>query len=381
VKRIFGAAALLAAVALSACGGSAGGTTSAASLTPPTPTKPGPTAHQTAPLKVTVKLPLPGHAASQSSTRRPMYVSQSTQSVVVTAGTSSVVMEMVPNGQGCSGDGVTQPISCTVVESVPVGSYSVTVKAYDEQGGYGNVLSELDNYAFQIQPYIENDLDFVLNGVVASASLSLAASSATIGAADTNYSVAFRDADNNIIVGKGSYQGGPVTLSNSNSNVLSLSNTSFAAPASSDNGTTHCVNPGTATLALGSFGSAPFTCIAPTITTSVSSLSFDGVDTADQSGQYSSTFDQSFTASDGLSYTGTEPWSSLTASVTCDNNVAGVQVQPGPSDGSYVVKPIAPSHCYISVSRFYTGTKIEQDSQVIDVDVHTTNVTIEGHRR
>jgi len=131
------------------------------------------------------------NAGTQSAARTPKYLPATTRSVGVSV-----------NG------GTTQflnaPASSIVVDA-PVGTDTFTITAFDDQNGQGNVLSRA-SVTKVIVAGAANTVAAVLNGVVASVTVSLSNPSPNAGVpATVNVNVSAKDADGNTIVGPGDY--------------------------------------------------------------------------------------------------------------------------------------------------------------------------------
>jgi hypothetical protein len=186
--------------------------------------------------------------------RSPRYVSVSTQSASIT---------VAPSG-GSAGTPVV--VNCTTVCSgqiaAPVGSDTFTIKLFDAANGAGNLLST-GSLTQTIVIDQANTVDATFNGVVASLGVSLSPNSVPPGTAATvTVNVAALDADNNTIVGPGSYvnaAGSPLTVT------LTDSDTSGATQLSA----TTLTGPPTAPITLSYTGA---NIVNPTITASATSV-------------------------------------------------------------------------------------------------------------
>lgn len=121
----------------------------------------------------------------------------------------------------------------TIVIDAPVGTDTFVFQTYDEQNGQGNVLSR----ATVTQTIVlggANNVSAVLNGVVASVTVSLSNPAPNAGVpATVNVNVAAKDADGNTIVGPGDYSV-PIHLAisdSTSSGTLSLSTNNLQNPA------------------------------------------------------------------------------------------------------------------------------------------------------
>jgi streptogramin lyase len=121
----------------------------------------------------------------------------------------------------------------TIVIDAPVGTDTFVFQTYDDQNGQGNVLSRA-SVTQTVVLGAANSVSAVLNGVVASVSISLSNPAPNAGVpATVNVNVAARDADGNTIVGPGDYSV-PIHLAindATNSGTLSLSTNNLPNPS------------------------------------------------------------------------------------------------------------------------------------------------------
>ena len=195
-------AAVFIAVLAAGCSGGGGGT----SATPPT------AAQQN---KGTASVTFTMHWGTGTSTiaRNPRYVPATAHSVSVSVNGGTPQYLNAP--------------ATTIVIDAPVGTDTFVFQTYDEQNGQGNVLSRA-SVTQNVVLGAANTVSAVLNGVVASATISLQNPAPNAGVpATVGVTVAARDADGNIITGPGDYSV-PIRLAISdltNSGTLSLSRT------------------------------------------------------------------------------------------------------------------------------------------------------------
>jgi streptogramin lyase len=202
VQRI---GAVVLAGLLAACGGSGGGAAIA-----PLPTN-GANTGQTAKVTFTMNW----GASTQSAARLPKYVPATARSVSVSVNGGTPQYLNAP--------------ATTIVIDAPVGTDTFVFQTYDAQNGQGNVLSRA-SVTQTIVLGTANTVAAVLNGVVASAAISLSNPSPNAGVpATVNVNVAARDADGNTIVGPGDYSV-PIRLAvndSTSSGTLALSTTTL----------------------------------------------------------------------------------------------------------------------------------------------------------
>jgi virginiamycin B lyase len=198
-------AVLVIAGMLSACGGSGSGMGSSV------PNTPGTLPSQMAQVTFTIKW----NDVTPSSVQ-PKYVPATARSVSVSV-------------NGGTPQYVNAPATSIVIDA-PVGTDTFVFQTYDGQNGQGNVLSRA-TVTQQIVAGTANTVTAVLNGVVASITISLSNASPNAGVpATVNVNVAAKDADGNTIVGPGDYST-PIHLAisdSTSSGTLSLSTNNLA---------------------------------------------------------------------------------------------------------------------------------------------------------
>jgi streptogramin lyase len=221
------------AIAVLAAGCSGGGGSTAAPALPHAAPQ-GPTSSAMAQVTFTMNW---GSSTTTSSVRAPRYVPPTARSVSVSVNGGTPQYLNAP--------------ATTIVIDAPIGTDTFVFQTYDEQNGQGNVLSRA-TVTKTIVSGAANTVTAVLNGVVASVTISLSNSSPNAGVpATVNVNVAARDADGNTIVGPGDYSV-PIHLAVSdttNSGTLSLStnnlpNASTTATLTYNGGTLNSGLPG-----------------------------------------------------------------------------------------------------------------------------------------
>jgi streptogramin lyase len=204
-RRLFGAAVIT--VLAAGCSGGGGGN----SVTPINASQPS---------KGTASVTFTMHWGTGTSSvqRNPRYVPATARSVSVSV-------------NGGTPQYLNSPATTLVIDA-PVGTDTFVFQTYDEQNGQGNVLSR----ATVTQTIVlgsANNVSAVLNGVVASTTISLSNPSPNAGVpATVNVNVSAKDADGNTIVGPGDYST-PIHLTISdpaNSGTLSLSTNNIPNP-------------------------------------------------------------------------------------------------------------------------------------------------------
>lgn len=189
------------------------------------PTTTGTDSHSKQTQSVTITVTIPT-ATTSSTTRRTLYVSQSTKSMVVTATLSSGSGRSSNATANCSGT------TCTASVSAPIGTDTFSVSLYDGLNGTGNVLST-GSTTTAIVAQQPTTLSLTFNGVVSKLALAPNPSTLALGTAATAaVTVTAQDADGNTIIGSDPYAS-PITLSSSDtSGATQLSTTSVTSPAS-----------------------------------------------------------------------------------------------------------------------------------------------------
>jgi streptogramin lyase len=150
-------------------------------------------------------------------TNKPQYVPGSARSVAVVVDGGYTATTPGGSTQYLNSPGT------SLTFNAPTGNDTFNITVYDEQNGLGNVLGEA-GITQAVTGGSANVLSAVINGVIASLSLSLAQPNAGTATAVT-LNVAALDADGNIITGPGDYNT-PIALSindPTNSGTLSLS--------------------------------------------------------------------------------------------------------------------------------------------------------------
>jgi virginiamycin B lyase len=155
-----------------------------------------------------------------SSVRSPRYVPPTARSVSVSVNGGTPQYLNAP--------------ATTITIDAPIGTDTFVFQTYDDQNGQGNVLSRA-SVTQAIVSGAANTVNAVLNGVVASVTISLAnaAPNAGVPSGPITVNVAARDADGNTIVGPGDYSV-PIHLAVSDptsSGTLSLSTNNLPNPA------------------------------------------------------------------------------------------------------------------------------------------------------
>jgi hypothetical protein len=127
-----------------------------------------PTQRRNAEARFTIKVPK--KRPRRHRIKRPGYVSTYTNSLKLTivpaAGGAAVVSKTVnvtPSSVGCAT--VSGSTMCSFVESLPPGSYVVSVEAYDGLGGAGNLLSAAQRVPFTALAGNANTVALTLSGV------------------------------------------------------------------------------------------------------------------------------------------------------------------------------------------------------------------------
>jgi hypothetical protein len=169
-----------------------------------------------------IKIPA---AATASTSKRPAYVSSSTQSISGSVNPGSgcsactaavnLAANLTPGSSGCvTTSGAT---TCTIALSLKPGNYVASVATYDgplaSGAPTGNELSSNQSIPFTVTANTANTVPLTLNGIPASLTFALAGSppatlaagTVTIDGASTavNISAVIKDADNNTIIGPG----------------------------------------------------------------------------------------------------------------------------------------------------------------------------------
>ena len=182
----------------------------------------------------------------------PHYVSPSTQSVSILVNSNS--QPVVVNNPGTG-------IPTSIPIDAPVGTDVFTFKAFSQQNAQGDVLSQAQ-VSKLIVAGTSNNVSATLDGVVASAALSLSNASPPAGIPTAlTLTVTAADAAGNTIIGPGGYCN-PIHLSDSDSFATSLSATEIIGPGAPVTLTYNGKSIWSATIS-GSASGVPAASIAP----------------------------------------------------------------------------------------------------------------------
>jgi hypothetical protein len=211
VRRYFG---VLLVLGLAACSGGGGGGQAL-------PRASGPSSAPTGRTASSLKILVPNATASSSSrSRRPAYISSSTQSMTidVTPHLSQtslpgfpLTVNLTPTSPGCAS--TAGGTVCNVAITADAGSYNATVATYDAMNATGNLLSAAQCVPFAVVLNQANTIPLVLGGTPVSMTLvasggQVAAAHLSVftlpGSASGTFAAYGVDADGNTIVGGGS---------------------------------------------------------------------------------------------------------------------------------------------------------------------------------
>ncbi len=338
-RRLATAAALVALLA--GCGGGGGSTSSVPSAAIPqqlsqvTPAPPTTTSSSRASVTVAFRIPLPSKKGT-SSARRPDYISSGTQSIVFYDGTTlagvmnvnvsipSPTATIVYSGgtigiSNVSCTAGTTADTCQATVTTTVGSHTFGMVAYDQPVstsspspvpstkptsvrrapdalyGGGIILSEGQVGPLTLQPGPNPGATITLNGVAFGALMPIittpytyntgdgtVANVGVVGVGTYTGSITIQDAAGQTITTPGTYDNGPVVVSEQDSNgILSIKNGSYATPpstASSESYTVSCLKVGFATIQA-TAGTAPDTTYASHIVYSSSNYATSPIQT------------------------------------------------------------------------------------------------------
>lgn len=193
----------------------------------------------------TVRLTIPAASSTSATLRAPRYVSPSTKSLLISVQTvngqattfPSIPLNVVVPSAACPAPAqVGESEVCTFSVILPVGSVGMTVSTYDQpitgSTPSGNLLSSVS-----VTQQLSGNGDpilLTLNGVPASATLSLGTPIAAVGtAASIAVTATALDADGNLIVGPGNYAP-PITVAVTDpTGRVTVTQGSIAAPGGS----------------------------------------------------------------------------------------------------------------------------------------------------
>jgi Concanavalin A-like lectin/glucanases superfamily len=298
MKRLLIGASLL-AVVLPGCGGGGGTRTMLPSVSPATSSTNSPIAASSS-AGVALTVTIPAAPTTNSTQRRPRYISTATNSISFTPqGGSATIVSLAAGAPNCV-TGSTGSRICSVNVSAPTGpSITFTISAFASTDGTGTPLSTVTTSQAIVANTL-NPINVTLNAVVSKLQVALSPSAFTLGVvASSIVTVTALDAAGKIIaVGANQLvdvnaNAVTITLSDSESAATKLSATTFGtAPVSlSYTGGTPSAASATITATLSSGGSAtaPFTFAAagaptptPVATTPPATSSYISVVAADK---------------------------------------------------------------------------------------------------
>jgi Concanavalin A-like lectin/glucanases superfamily len=271
MKRILIGASLL-AIVLPGCGGGGGARTMLPTVSPATSSTNSPVAASSS-AGVALTVTIPAGPTTNSTQRRPQYISSATNSIsFMPQGGSTTVVSLAAGAPNCV-TGSTGSRICSVNVSAPTGpSITFTISAFASTDGTGTPLSTVTTSQAIVANTL-NPINVTLNAVVSKLQVALSPSAFTLGVvASSILTVTALDASGKIIaVGTNQLVDGnnnpvTITLSDSESAATKLSATTFGTSPVSLNyagGTPSAASATiTATLSSGGTATAPFTFAA-----------------------------------------------------------------------------------------------------------------------
>jgi hypothetical protein len=300
-----------------------------------------------------------------------MYVSPNTQSVVIqqldttsshnpVGSPETVNVTSTSNGCTTSVSGTT----CSITYPAPAGTFDFSVKTYDATNGTGNLLSENTLTTFTVIAGVANTISVTLNGVLASVSTPSGLAGTLSALQGLNFTP--KDASGAAIIGPGTYDNGPLTISVPGG--ATVSKTSFNGPSDGTSVAVQCTVPGNYTITFadnsGAIGSTALSCVAEPISLAPGSLSFDTVAMSASD----STYDQQVTVSDP------NPHPTENYILSCNPAGTANVVAQGPP--TTAIRPLTPGTCTLQATDQYG-----QASQMINIEVHTTTIGIQSELR
>lgn len=252
-------------LALVSCGGGS-------VLRPATGTNPGTNQSATA----TVRFVIPGPSDNPPRVRKPAFVSPSIQSASITVSgiAQPFVANLTPTSPNCAGGG--GGVTCTISVGSPTGTVMFTVRTYDGLNAQGNLLSTGSATA-TVTMAGPNTVNLALNGAVSRLGLALMQPLVPAGSsATTQLVVQALDAQNNVIIGTGSYVdtgGNPlsITVTDPDSSGATHINGALSATVTAPSNASLTL---TSTGGLASGATVQFTASAPGMTTATALLGF-----------------------------------------------------------------------------------------------------------
>jgi hypothetical protein len=336
--------------------------------TPQTPSSndSGSGTHPTGNVTFTVTIP----KAQTSQSRRPKYVSPNTQSLVVQQLDTStnhnpvgnpVIVNVTSTSNGCTTN--SNGTTCSVTFGAPAGTFDFSVKAYDQTNGNGNLLSENTLTTYTVIAGQANTISVTLNGVIHSVSAPASISGTLSAPQVLNFTP--EDASGATIIGPGTYDNGPLTITEQ-SGTVTISPSSFNGPGDGTSSTLQCKSPGNYTLefadASGALGTMTYTCTASPISLNPGSLDFDAV----AASQSDNTYDQPVFANDP------NPSPNIAWNLNCTPSGTAIVL---PEGSSAAIRPLTVGTCQLMATDQYGAP-----SQVINIEVHTTTITVQSRK-
>ena len=369
--------AFIAVVALQACGGS-GGT---APIVAPSAPAGGAPASKT---KTTVLLTITIPAKQTSSARRPAYVSVNTQSLSIqqlavsppySAVGKPVVVNVTPSSPGCTTG--TSGTTCSVSFAASPGTFNFSIQSFAGTSASGALLAENTLTTMTIVAGVANQISVTLNADIASIVLPAPVAVTRVYAQTFNFSL--QDASGATIVGSGSFDNGPLVVTDI-SGLVSLSPSSFSSAAGTLAVTMQCSTVGPGELqfsdANGSLGTLNYNCLANSIALSPGSLDFDAL----AANQSDPTYDQIVTASDtNANVTSQNTTLSCTPGAGAKSSTIALVVAELAPD-TWGIRPLDVGTCTFFITDYLSGGS-SQASQAIAVELHTTNYVIQSRPR
>jgi hypothetical protein len=374
----FNVFALLAVVALQACSGGSSSPAPASAVSPAASSTPA--AKPKTSVLLTITIP---KAHGGAASRHPEYISTNTQSLVVAQLAASapykktgntVTTNVTPSSPGCSSGA--NGTTCVVAFAATAGTFNFSIAAYSGTNGSGSLLSENTLTSATLVAGIANDLSVTLNGVIGS--LTLPSSVATTVSQPLTVDFSVLDPSGATIIGTGTYDNGPITLTDS-AGQLAFDPATFNGPQDGSSFSMQCSGAGSGTIALadatGNLGTIPYDCSEESIALSPGSLDFDAL-AADASDP---TYDQVVTVQDFNSNV-----QSQTPNLSCtpgqgssSSTIAAVNAV---SSTQYAIRPLDVGTCTFSVTdQFADGTS--DSSQTIQIEIHSTTYTVQTRSR
>jgi hypothetical protein len=272
------------------------------------------------------------------------------------------IVNVTSTSNGCTT--TSNATTCTLSFAAPAGTFDFSVKTYSATNGGGSLLSENTLSTLTVLVGQDNPITVTLNGVLASV-ISTASISMKVG---TTLPLPFtpQDASGATIIGPGTYDNGPLTIAGAPASIT-VTPPSFNGPGDGMSANLHCTQPANGSLQFNDSsgtlgGPVSISCTADSIALSAGSMDFSAVAASSSDG----TYDQPLTAADP------NVGAILSWNLNCTPSGVVSIVGGGPSVN---IRPLNVGTCTL-----YAGDQYGAKSPTINIEVHTTTITIQSRQ-